>query len=86
VFRSQEPWGGPWVRVLPGEKELHVEDRTYADVSLRANAGWLAASCGLGAPATTPFAAVGQSMEVHPSTRNKDGIVRLEGLFGGSTG
>jgi hypothetical protein len=64
---------------------VHVKKPTYADVSLRANAGWLAASC-LGAPATTSFAAVTQSMEVHPTTRIKDGIVRLEGPLGGTTG
>lgn len=58
---------------------------TYADVSLRANAGWAAASC-LPTPAMAPFAAVDQSMEVHPTTRIKDGVVRLEGPIGAMTG
>jgi len=57
----------------------------YAVVSLRASAGWSAASCLL-TPATAPFAAVDQSMEVHCTTRIKDGNVRLEGLIGGTTG
>ncbi len=58
---------------------------TYTNVSLRAGAGWLAVSC-LRTPAMAPFAAVDQSMEVHPTTRIKDGIVRLEGPIGGTTG
>jgi hypothetical protein len=64
---------------------LHVNYPIYTDVSLRASGGWLAASCLL-APATTSFAAVGQSMEVHPTTRIKDDVVRLEGPIGESTG
>jgi hypothetical protein len=64
---------------------MHVKQPTYTDMGLRASGGWLAASCVLHAPATTAFAAVGQSMEVYPTTRIKDDV-RLEGLQGGTTG
>ena len=85
MFRSNDLGVVPRFRDPPGEKELHVNYPTYVDVSLRASAGWSAGSCLL-TSATAPFAAVDQSMEVHPTNRIKDGTVRLKGPIGGTTG